>query len=132
MLFKSNYMELNIITLIGWVDQALDKSITEQNIRFGFRVTCIYPLNPRAMDNKIEPSNIFTMVANEHKGKKRNQMNNLKEMNQELNSLLPQTFVCTRQEYKLGLKNVMLATNLKQNNATTWTCHATLWKLMIR
>jgi hypothetical protein len=40
-------------------------------------------------------------------------MNNLKEMNQELNSLLPQTFVYTRQEYKLGLKNVMLVTDLK-------------------
>jgi hypothetical protein len=47
------------------------------------------------------------------KGKKRNQMNNLKEMNQELNSLLPQTFVYTRQEYKLVLKNVMLAADLK-------------------
>jgi hypothetical protein len=67
-MFKSNYMELDKITLIGWVDHALDKSITEQNIRFGFRVTCIYPLNPRAMDNKIKPSNIYTMVANEHEG----------------------------------------------------------------
>ncbi len=46
----------------------MDKSITEQNIRFGFKVTGIYPLNPRAMDNKIELSNIFTMVANEHEG----------------------------------------------------------------
>jgi hypothetical protein len=66
---KSNYMELDKITLIGWVDQALDKSITEQNIKFGFRVISIYPLNLRAMDNKIEPSNIYTMVANEHEGK---------------------------------------------------------------
>jgi hypothetical protein len=49
---KSNYMELDEITLNGWVDQALDKSIMEQNIRFGFRVISIYPLNPRAMDNK--------------------------------------------------------------------------------
>jgi hypothetical protein len=43
---NSNYMELNDITLVGWVDQALDKSITKQNIKFGFKVTCIYPLNP--------------------------------------------------------------------------------------
>jgi len=61
-------MELDKITLIGWVDQALDKSITEQNIKFGFRVIGIYPLNLRAMDNNIEPSNIYTMVANEHEG----------------------------------------------------------------
>jgi hypothetical protein len=65
---KSNYMELDEITLNGWVDQALDKSIMEQNIRFGFRVTNIYPLNPRAMDNKTEPSNIYKMVTNEHGG----------------------------------------------------------------
>jgi hypothetical protein len=65
---KSNYMELDKITLIWWVDQALDKSITEQNIKFGFRVIGIYPLNLSAMDNKIEPSNIYTMVANEHEG----------------------------------------------------------------
>jgi hypothetical protein len=65
---KNNYMELDKITLIGWVDQALDKLITEQNIRFGFKVICIYFLNPKAMDNKLEPSNIFTMVANEHEG----------------------------------------------------------------
>jgi len=40
-------------------------------------------------------------------------MNNLKEMNQELTSLLPQTFICTQQEYKLRLKNVMLAKKLE-------------------
>ncbi len=60
---KSNYMELNKITLIRWVDQALDKSIMEQNIRFGFRVIGIYPLNPRAMDNKTGPSNIYIVVS---------------------------------------------------------------------
>jgi len=47
------------------------------------------------------------------KGKKKNKMNNLKEINQELNSLLAQTFIYTGQEYKLGLKNVMLAADLK-------------------
>ncbi len=67
-MFKSIYMELDKITLIGWVDQGLDKSITKQNIRFEFRVTCMYPLNPRAMNNETRPSNIYTMVANEHEG----------------------------------------------------------------
>ncbi len=47
------------------------------------------------------------------KGNNRNQMNNMREMNRELKSLLPQTFIYTQQEYKLGVKNVMLATNLK-------------------
>ncbi len=65
---KSNYMALDKITLIGWVDHALDKSITKQNIRSRFKVTCIYPLNPKAMDNENRPFNIYTMVANEHEG----------------------------------------------------------------
>jgi hypothetical protein len=60
---KSNYMEPNEITLVGWVNQALDKSITKQNIRSRFRVTNIYPLNPKTMDNKIGPSNIHIMVS---------------------------------------------------------------------
>jgi hypothetical protein len=61
-------MKLDKITLVGWVDQALDISITEQNIRSGFRVTSIYFLNLKAMDNKTGPSNIYTMIANEHEG----------------------------------------------------------------
>ncbi len=65
------------------------------------------------------------------KGKKKNQINNLREMNQKLKSLLPQTFIYTQQEYKLGLNNVMPVADLKYNNATTWTCHTTLQKLMI-
>jgi hypothetical protein len=60
---KSNYMELNEINLIGWVDQALDKSITKQNIRSRFRVIGIYPLNPRAMDNKTGFSNIYITIS---------------------------------------------------------------------
>jgi hypothetical protein len=59
----NNYIEPNEITLIGWVDQALDKLITKQNIRFGFRVTRIYPLHPRAMDNKTRPSNIYIAIS---------------------------------------------------------------------
>jgi hypothetical protein len=47
------------------------------------------------------------------KGKKNNQINNLREMNQKLKSLLPQTFIYTQQEYKLGLNNVMPVADLK-------------------
>ncbi len=64
-------MEPDKITLARWVDQALDKSIMEQNIKFGFRVIGIYLLNPRGMDSKTEPSNIYKMETNEHEGKKR-------------------------------------------------------------
>jgi hypothetical protein len=34
-------MELNKITIIGWVDQALEQSLTKQNIKYGFKTTCI-------------------------------------------------------------------------------------------
>ncbi len=78
------------------------------------------------MDSKIRPSNIYTTVTNEHERTKRNQMNNLKEMNQKLKNLLPQTFIYTWQEYKLGLKNVMLVACLKQNNVIMQTCHRNL------
>jgi hypothetical protein len=44
----------------------LDKSIIEQNIRSKFNVIGIYHLNPKAMDNKIGPFNIYTVVTNEH------------------------------------------------------------------
>jgi hypothetical protein len=39
---NSNYMEFDKITLAGWVDQALDKSIKKQNIRSKLRVAIIY------------------------------------------------------------------------------------------
>jgi hypothetical protein len=59
-------MEHDKITLVGWVDQALDKSITKQNIRFGFRVISIYLINLKAMDSKTRPSNIYITITNEH------------------------------------------------------------------
>jgi hypothetical protein len=65
-LSKNNYMEPDKITLVGWVNQALDKSIMKQNIIFGFKVTGIYFLNLKAMDNKTRPSNIYITIANEH------------------------------------------------------------------
>ncbi len=65
---KNNYMELDKLTLGGWVDQTLDKSIMKQNVRFGFKVINIYLINPRTMDSKTEPSNIYTTISNEQEG----------------------------------------------------------------
>jgi hypothetical protein len=33
--------------------------IHKNKIRFGFRTTCIWPLNPKAIDNKIRPSKVY-------------------------------------------------------------------------
>lgn len=54
-------MEPNKITLVGWVDLALKKSLTKQNIKSKFRTIGIWPLNPKAMNNKIRPSKVYTM-----------------------------------------------------------------------
>jgi hypothetical protein len=38
----------------------LRASLTKQNIKYGFRTTCIWPLNPKAMDNKfIKPLEVY-------------------------------------------------------------------------
>jgi hypothetical protein len=57
---KSNHMKPNKITLARWVDQALEQSFTKQNIKFRFRITCIWLLNPKVMDNKIKPLRVYT------------------------------------------------------------------------
>jgi hypothetical protein len=51
-MFKSNHMELDNMFLVGWVDQAINQSLTKKNIKVRFKTTCIWPFNPKAMDNK--------------------------------------------------------------------------------
>jgi hypothetical protein len=33
--------------------------IHKKKIRFGFRTTCIWPLNPKVINNKIRPSKVY-------------------------------------------------------------------------
>ncbi len=58
-MFKNNHMEPYKITLARWVDQALKQSLTKQNIKLGFRTTCIWPLNTKIMDNKTKPLEVY-------------------------------------------------------------------------
>jgi len=46
------------------MDKALDQSLTKHNIRIGFRAIGIWPLNLRVMDNRTQPSNLYTTIAN--------------------------------------------------------------------
>ncbi len=39
---RNNYNELSNVTLVGWVDKALDNLFTKHNIKLGFRVTRKY------------------------------------------------------------------------------------------
>jgi hypothetical protein len=57
---KNNQCEPNKCTLASWVDKSFNKSLTQKNIKSGFKVKGIWPLNPKAMDHKIRPSNVFT------------------------------------------------------------------------
>jgi hypothetical protein len=52
-------MEPHKITLVRWVDQALEQSLTKNISSFGFRATCIWPFNPKAMDNETQSSQIY-------------------------------------------------------------------------
>jgi hypothetical protein len=63
------YQKLNKITFATWVDKVIDQSLTKDNIRSGFRVTNIWPLNLRAMDERTQPSTIYiktTTMDGEH------------------------------------------------------------------
>jgi hypothetical protein len=43
----SNHMELDKITLAGWINQAINQSFTKRNIEDGFMATNIWPFNPQ-------------------------------------------------------------------------------------
>ncbi len=58
-MFSKYYVELDKIASIGWVDRALDQTFTRKNIMSGFKGTRIWPLNPRAMEEKTSLS-IYT------------------------------------------------------------------------
>jgi hypothetical protein len=48
--------------VVGWVDKDLDQAFTRKNIMSGFKSTRIWPLNPRAMEEKTNPSILYTLV----------------------------------------------------------------------
>jgi hypothetical protein len=58
---NDNVIEPNKITLLGWVDKALDQALTKKNIISRFRVIGIWPLNPNAMEEKTRFSNLFIL-----------------------------------------------------------------------
>jgi hypothetical protein len=39
----------------SWVSVTLEKSLTEKNIKSGFRTIGIFPFNPLAIDGKMDP-----------------------------------------------------------------------------
>jgi hypothetical protein len=45
---SNNYIELNKVTLTRWIDTTLDQSLSKNNMKIGFKVIGIRPLNPKA------------------------------------------------------------------------------------
>jgi hypothetical protein len=62
---KNIFLQLDKIILVEWVDKALQQSLKKENIKFGFRVYEIWPLNFIAMAIKFGPSEVFTTVKEE-------------------------------------------------------------------
>jgi len=48
------------------MDQTLEQSLTKQKIKSRFRTTCIWPLNPKAMDSKTKTLEVYikTNISN--------------------------------------------------------------------
>ncbi len=67
----NGYQKQDKITLVGWVDKIIDQSLIKDNIRLGFRVTNIWSLNPKAMNERTQLSKIYIetiIMDGEHLG----------------------------------------------------------------
>jgi len=63
---RSKLKKLNKITFVRWLHTILNQSLTKQNIKVRFRVIGIWPFNPKAMDEKTKPTNIYTTMNSNH------------------------------------------------------------------
>jgi hypothetical protein len=55
---NNNYKEPIKIVLANWVDKALNESLSKRNMKNGFKVTRIWPFNPKAMDGRTKLSEL--------------------------------------------------------------------------
>jgi len=70
-----NYMEPNKIILARWVDHVLKQALTKKYVKFGFMATCIWPLDPNAMNYKFQPSSLYTKWPNDEGNEANNTSN---------------------------------------------------------
>ncbi len=61
---NNNYKELDKITFANKVDKALNATLSKRNIKNGFKVTRIWPLNPKAMDGKTKLNELYIIKDN--------------------------------------------------------------------
>ncbi len=61
---KNNYNELDKVTFASQVYKALDLALSKRNIKNGFQFTRIWPFNPKAMDGRTKPNELYTTDCN--------------------------------------------------------------------
>ncbi len=61
-MIKNNYCKPDKITLASWVDKSLDQTLIKKNIMAKFKTTRIWLLNLNTMDEKTNPSSVYTIV----------------------------------------------------------------------
>jgi hypothetical protein len=59
---KNNYLEPNKTTLVAWVDKALQQPLKKENMKLGFKVSRIWPLNLTTMVGKFGLSDVFIVI----------------------------------------------------------------------
>jgi len=65
---KNNLLQPNIIILAKWVDEALQQSLKNENIKFGFKVCEIRSLNSMATAINFGPNEVFIIVEEKDLG----------------------------------------------------------------
>jgi len=61
-MINRNYIELDKIILVGWVDKTLDQTFLRKNVISGFKSTRIWLLDPKVMDEIMKLSSLYTIV----------------------------------------------------------------------
>jgi hypothetical protein len=56
---RNNHHELEKCTFVTWINKALDQFLSKKNIKSGLGV---WPLNVKAMDDKIKPTQVYTTI----------------------------------------------------------------------
>jgi hypothetical protein len=58
-MIKNNHCKLEKCTLARWVDKALEHALIKKNINSGFKAAKICPYNPKEMDDKTKPIDVY-------------------------------------------------------------------------
>jgi hypothetical protein len=61
---RNNHRKLNKATLINWVDKALIQLLSKKNIKSNLKATKVWPFNPKAMDERTKPNDLYTLGPN--------------------------------------------------------------------